>query len=258
MFSVMRSATFGSPKSLNLFRYVSASLVFTTAAGTESMQIFNTMTRTIEHLKLEGKKVRMYTCGPTVYAMPHVGNFRTFFFSDQLRRWLNYRGHDVFFVMNITDIDDKTIRDSAKENLPLQDFTDKYTKEFFRGCAWLNIQPADVHPKATDHIRELQDIIRELLNRGIAYEKGGSVYYSIDKFKGYGELANLDRKSLALGTSVDVDEYDKDHPADFALWKASKQDEISRGIFWESPWGKGRPGWHIECSAMSTKYLGEG
>ncbi|MFW9927824.1 MAG: cysteine--tRNA ligase [Candidatus Thorarchaeota archaeon] len=221
------------------------------------MKIYNTMSRKIEPLVVADNTIKIYCCGPTVYALPHIGNFRTFFFADTLRRWLKYRNYNTMFVMNITDIDDKTIRDSKKEKLSLKEFTEKYTLEFFRGLTWLNIEFADVHPKATEHIPEMLELVQKLLNNDLAYEKDGSVYFSIDKFPDYGRLAQLKKESLAIGKSVDVDEYDKDNPADFVLWKKSKQDEIDRGIFWESKWGKGRPGWHLECSILSTKYLGE-
>ena len=222
------------------------------------MKIYNTLTRSIEELStIKKDKVNIYCCGPTVYGMPHVGNFRTFFFGDQFRRYLRYRGYNVLYVMNITDIDDKTIRDSKKEKLSLKEFTEKYTLEFFRGCSWLNIEPANVHPKATDHIDDMIELIKTLKKEGLAYEKDGSVYYSIENFPTYGDLAQLKMENLAIGKSVDVDEYDKDNPADFVLWKAAKEDEIERKIYWDSPWGKGRPGWHIECSILSTKYLGD-
>ena len=158
------------------------------------MKLYNTLSSRIEELEIENNFVRMYACGPTVYNLPHLGNYRTFFLADMLRRWLRYRNYNVFLVMNLTDIDDKTIRDSAVEGLSLKDFTEKYSKEFFRGWQWLNIEPADVHPKATEHVKEMFEIIQKLMDKGIAYVKGGSVYYSLEKFPEYGKLSHSNVK----------------------------------------------------------------
>lgn len=220
------------------------------------MKVFNTLGRKVQELvPIHENEVRIYSCGPTVYGLPHIGNFRTFFFTDIVHRYLEYKGYKVTLVMNITDIDDKTIRDSAKEKMSLKDFTEKYTKVFFDGLDALNILRADEYPKATETIPEMIDIIQHLLDKEIAYIVNGSVYYSIHKFPEYGKLSGMDISQLEHGHRVDVDEYEKDEPGDFALWKASSQEEIKREIFFDAPWGKGRPGWHIECSAMGPKYL---
>lgn len=222
------------------------------------IRFYNTLNRQMEEFQpVKSEKVRMYNCGPTVYDFPHVGNYRSFFLADMLRRYLEFRDYEVFQVMNITDIDDKTIRDSGEANMDLKEFTEKYTQEFFRGLDMLNIRRAHVYPRATTHVSEMIELISKLLERDMAYQKGGDVYYRLSSFPNYGRLARIDPEQLQIGASVDVDEYDKDNPRDFALWKAAKAEELERGVFFESPWGKGRPGWHIECSAMGMKYLGK-
>jgi cysteinyl-tRNA synthetase len=199
----------------------------------------------------------MYSCGPTVYAPPHIGNYRSFLFADLLRRYLEYKGLKVTQIMNITDIDDKTIRDSAKEGLTLKAFTEKYERIFFEGIDLLNIERATAYPRASENVDAMIKMTQALIEKGYAYIREGSVYYDVSKFKGYGKLSKLDLASLKAGARVDSDEYDKDSPADFALMKKSTPEEVARGITYDSPWGKVRPGWHIECSALSTKYLGE-
>ncbi len=222
------------------------------------LHIYNTLTRKKELFKpINPKEVKFYGCGPTVYAMPHIGNFKSFVMYDTLRRALEFLGYKVKFVMNITDIDDKTIRDSAKEGKTLKEFTEFYTKEFMRGLDILNIMPADVYPKATETVPEMIIMTKHLIDTGHAYEKDGSVYYRISSFKEYGKLSKIDLSNIKVGASVDVDEYDKENPQDFALLKKSSPEEIERGICYHSPWGLIRPGWHIECSAMSMKELGE-
>ncbi|MFC2174984.1 cysteine--tRNA ligase [archaeon] len=222
------------------------------------MKLFNTLGKEKQEFQpLEGNKVTMYACGPTVYALPHIGNFRTFFFSDIVHRYLEYKGFDVTFAMNITDIDDKTIRDSAAAGMSLKEFTEKYTQVFFDGLDALNIKRADYYPKATDTIPEMLDLVQHLLDKEIAYLVNGSVYYSIHKFPAYGKLSGMDLAALEHGHRVDVDEYEKDEPGDFAVWKQASAEEIQRGISFDTPWGKGRPGWHIECSAMARKQLGQ-
>ncbi|NHJ88068.1 MAG: cysteine--tRNA ligase [Asgard group archaeon] len=223
-----------------------------------TLVVRNSLTRKMEDFKpVEKGKVSMYTCGPTVYSTPHIGNYRTFFMADMIRRYLEFKGYEVMQAMNITDIDDKTIRDSAAEGLSLKEFTKKYTDVFFEGIDWLHIKRAHVYPRATDHIEEMIDLIKTLEEKGFAYETSDGVYFDIKKFKNYGKLANVDLKSLQVGERAKSDEYEKGSVQDFALWKKSTEDEIKRGIFYESPWGKGRPGWHVECSVMSMKYLGE-
>ncbi len=222
------------------------------------MKVYNTLGRALQEFEpLNDRKVTMYSCGPTVYGLPHIGNYRSFFIADMMHRYLEYRGYEVKWVMNITDIDDKTIRDSAAAGMSLKEFTEKYTQVFLDGLDSLHIMHPDILPKATEHIPEMIALVQKLVDKGIAYAIGGSVYYSIRKFPDYGKLSQVDLEGLEAGHRVDVDEYGKDEPNDFVLWKASSQEEIRRGITFDSPWGKGRPGWHIECSAMSTKYLGQ-
>ncbi len=221
--------------------------------------LFNTLSRKKENFSpIKEGEVRMYSCGPTVYNYPHIGNYRAYIFADTLKRALSYNGFDVRHIMNLTDIDDKTIRDSQKEGKTLKAFTEFYTEEFFKDIKYLNIIPPEKFTKATDYINEMVDMIKRLEVQGLAYKSAdGSVYYSIKKFKDYGKLAHLelsDQKENASGR-IKTDEYDKDSVQDFALWKA--WDENDGDVFWETDLGKGRPGWHIECSAMSIKNLGE-
>ncbi len=222
-----------------------------------AFRIFNTMSRTKEELlPIDGKHVRMYTCGPTVYNYAHIGNFRAYMFEDLLRRYIKFCGFDVTQVQNLTDVDDKTIRSSIEQGLPLKEYTKKYIDAFFEDLKKLNIEPAEHYPAATDYIPEMIQLIETLFEKGYAYQSDdGSVYYSIDKFAEYGKLAHLDREGMQAGARVAQDEYDKDNAADFALWKAYVPEDGD--VVWDSPWGKGRPGWHIECSAMSMKLLGE-
>jgi cysteinyl-tRNA synthetase len=196
----------------------------------------------------------MYTCGPTVYGFAHIGNFRAYMFEDLLRRYLKYKGYHVTQVMNLTDVDDKTIRDSRAEGVSLKEYTDRYVKAFFADLDKLGIERAEHYPAATDHIPEMVEIIKKLIENGLAYEVDGNYYFKISAFPAYGKLANLDMDGLKAGARVATDEYEKDSVSDFALWKA--WDEADGDVFWETELGKGRPGWHIECSAMSTKYLG--
>jgi cysteinyl-tRNA synthetase len=222
------------------------------------LRVYNTLTRKKEIFKpIKENQVTMYTCGPTVYGIPHIGNYRSFVIEDMMRRYLEFLGYKVLHVMNITDIDDKTIRDSAKEGLSLKEFTEKYTKIFFEDLKTLNIEKAFKYPKATEHFEDMVKIVKVLFDKGYAYEKLGSVYFDISKFKDYGKLSKVDLKGMKAGARVDVDEYEKDNPQDFVLLKRSTTEELKRGIFYDSQWGKVRPGWHIECSTMSMKYLGE-
>lgn len=218
--------------------------------------IYNTMSRTMEELvPLEGRHVRMYTCGPTVYNYAHIGNYRAYMFEDLLRRWLQYKGFEVTQVQNLTDVDDKTIRGAREAGVPLRSFTQTYKDAFFEDLRTLNIEPAEHYPAATDCIGEMIALIQTLLDKGLAYRSDdGSVYFAIDRFEGYGRLARLNREGMRAGARVAHDEYNKENVADFALWKA--YDEEDGDVAWDAPWGKGRPGWHIECSAMSMKYLG--
>lgn len=218
------------------------------------LKLFNIFTRKKE--AVTKKLVGFYFCGPTVYDYAHIGNFRAYMFADVLRRYLEYAGHKVKMVMNLTDVDDKTIRNSRKEGASLKDFTERYAKAFFEDIANLRIKQADLYPRATEHINEMVAIISSLLKKGIAYKgEDGSIYYDISKFKNYGKLSKL--KIRELSERVRNDEYTKEQANDFALWKA--WDENDGDVFWLAKFGngtiKGRPGWHIECSAMSAKYL---
>ena len=221
-----------------------------------ALRIHNTLTRAVEELQpaVPGQ-VRMYTCGPTVYNFAHIGNFRAYLFEDLLRRYLKFRGFRVTQVMNLTDVDDKTIRASREQELPLKEFTKKYIEAFFADLAVLRVERAEHYPAATDHVPEMIALIQTLLEKGVAYKSDdGSIYFSIAKFPSYGKLAHLDMSGLRAGARVAQDEYEKESAADFALWKA--WDEKDGDVVWDAPWGRGRPGWHIECSAMSSKYLG--
>src|SRR6266852_3176920 len=221
------------------------------------LRFYNTLTRQKDVFQpLKPGQVSLYTCGPTVYNHPHIGNYRAYIFEDLLRRYLKYRGYNVTQVMNLTDVEDKIIRDSQKAGLPLRDFTAIYTRTFFEDLRMLHIEPAEVYPAATDHIPEMVALIKKLQERGYTYTVDGSIYYRIDRFSAYGKLAHLDAEALQSGASgrVDSDEYAKDDVRDFALWKAWTPEDGD--VYWETELGKGRPGWHIECSAMSMKYLG--
>ena len=222
-----------------------------------NIYFFNTLTRKKEVFKpLDEGKVKIYTCGPTVYDFAHIGNFRAFLFEDLLKRWLIQRGFKVTHVMNLTDIDDKTIKGSQTQKVPLRQFTEFYVKAFFEDIKALNIQPADVYPKATDHIPEMVALIKTLMAKGIAYKgEDGSIYYAISKFPDYGKLSKIKPAELKAGARVSQDEYTKEEAQDFAVWKAWTLEDGD--VFWETELGKGRPGWHIECTAMSLRYLGE-
>ncbi|HOW98336.1 MAG TPA: cysteine--tRNA ligase [Kiritimatiellia bacterium] len=222
-----------------------------------ALRFYNTLTRQLDTFEpLEEGRVRLYTCGPTVYHYAHIGNFRSYMFEDLLRRYLRFKGFRVTQVMNLTDVDDKTIRGARERGVSLNEYTQQYKDTFFEDLKTLNIEPAEHYPAATDHVPEMIALIERLMEKGVAYRSDdGSVYFSIAKFPAYGRLAHLDLSGLRAGARVAQDEYEKDNVADFALWKA--WDENDGEVAWDSPWGRGRPGWHIECSAMSMKYLGE-
>ena len=218
------------------------------------MRLHNTLSGRVEEFKpIEVGHVRMYTCGPTVHDFAHIGNFRTFLFEDLLRRVLLQQGYRVTQVMNLTDVEDRIIKKAAEHEQTIDEFTEKYIEAFFEDLDTLRIERAEHYPRATEHIFEMVSLIDLLNEKGHTYVTDGSTYFRIATFPPYGELAHLDHAGLKAGARVDVDEYGKDDPRDFVLWKARKPGEQS----WETPLGIGRPGWHIECSAMSMKYLGE-
>ena len=224
-----------------------------------SLKFYNTLSREKEEFSpIDLKEVRMYTCGPTVYNYAHIGNYRAYISADILKRVLLFSGYKVKHIMNLTDVDDKTIRDSQKEGKTLKEFTEFYTEKFFEDVKSLNILKPDKFIKATDNIAEMVELIKKLLASGLAYKsEDGSTYFNIKKFKNYGKLSGVEidnQKENAAGRII-KDEYDKDNVQDFALWKA--WDKNDGDVFWETELGKGRPGWHIECSAMSMKFLGE-
>jgi cysteinyl-tRNA synthetase len=218
------------------------------------MRVYNTLTRRTEELApLEPGHVKLYTCGPTVYDYAHIGNFRTYVWEDLLRRSLKLLGFRVTQVMNITDIEDKIIQKMAAEGLSLEEATEPYVEAFFEDLDTLSIERAERYPRATDHIPEMIALASRLRERGLTYTSQGSLYYRIEAFGEYGRLSNLENREIVSGARVDSDEYDKEDARDFVLWKARRPAEPS----WESPFGEGRPGWHLECSAMAMKYLGE-
>lgn len=217
------------------------------------MKIFNTMTRRKEEfVPLDKNEVKIYACGPTVYNYIHIGNARPLCVFDVLRRYLEYRGYNVRFVQNFTDVDDKIIKRANEEGLSFEEVSKKYIKEFWTDAHGLNFKDATVHPKATENIDEIINIIKTLEEKGYAYAVDGDVYYRTLKFKDYGKLSHQPIEDLQSGARIAIGEK-KENPLDFALWKAAKEGEP----YWDSPWGKGRPGWHIECSAMNKRYLGD-
>ncbi|RLG56336.1 MAG: cysteine--tRNA ligase [Candidatus Hydrothermarchaeota archaeon] len=217
------------------------------------MKFYNTLTRKKEEfIPLEGNTVKIYVCGPTVYDSPHIGHARTYIAFDAIRRYLKYKGYDVIYVVNITNVDDKIIN-RAKElgEHPLK-LAERYEREFFDAMEKLNVEKADFSPRVTEHMQDIINFIQKLIEKGYAYVSEGDVYFSVEKFKEYGKLSHQSLKEIKAGARVEISEK-KRNPLDFALWKKAKEGEIS----WSSPWGEGRPGWHIECSTMSMKYLGE-
>ena len=217
------------------------------------LTIYNTLTKKKEEFKpLTPGEVRMYMCGPTVYDYFHIGNARTFIMADMLRRYLEYKGYKVQYVMNLTDIDDKIIKKSISEGISASEVAVRYTNAFMEDIKKLKVKKADLYPKATGHIDDIIGMINKLIEKGFAYNVNGNVFYDVGKFKTYGKLSGKNTEELESGARVEINE-EKKHPLDFSLWKKAKEGEP----YWESPWGKGRPGWHIECSAMSCKHLGE-
>ncbi|HEX7119005.1 MAG TPA: cysteine--tRNA ligase [Longimicrobiales bacterium] len=224
-----------------------------------ALRFYNTLTRSLEEFEpLEPGTARMYACGPTVYQLPHIGNYRTFLFNDLLHRYLEWKGLDVKFVMNLTDVDDKTIDGALRQGVSLEEFTEPVIRGFFDDLDALGVRRADVYPRATRHVDAMVELIGRLVERGHAYAAAdGSVYYDVTSFPGYGRLSRVDLSAMRRGERVAADEYEKGDIRDFALWKAAKDVDRQVGAAWETPWGTGRPGWHIECSAMSMAELGE-
>ena len=218
------------------------------------IKLFNTLSGKMEPFEsIKPGEVKLYTCGPTVYTYAHIGNFRAYMFEDLLKRFFKFMDYKVIHVMNITDVDDKTIRDANKEGVTLHQFTKKYIDAFYKDIKTLKASEADYYPRATEHIPEMVQMIKALQEKGYAYQREGSIYFDISKFPDYGKLSKIDIRELKPGQRIDSDEYEKESVHDFALWKNKKEGEP----FWETEIGQGRPGWHIECSAMSSKYLGK-
>ena len=229
-----------------------------------ALRLYNTLSRSLEEFTpLASGRATVYACGPTVYRPPHIGNFRTFLFNDVLHRYLEWKGLAVKFVMNLTDVEDKIIDAAAAEGVPIDAITGPQIDAFFADLQTLGIQPADAYPRATRHIAQMIDLVRRLVDRGHAYVRDGSVYFDISSFPPYGRLSRLELvdtragAGLASRRGVDADEYGKEDARDFALWKATRETDRRAGAVWSTPWGEGRPGWHIECSAMSMAELGE-
>jgi cysteinyl-tRNA synthetase len=226
--------------------------------GSPTLSLYNTLTRRVEPLvPLLPPRVTMYTCGPTLWNYAHIGNFRTFLFEDLLRRYLEFAGYDVFQIMNLTDVDDRTIKAAAAAGKPLADHTAPFAQAFFEDRDYLRIKPAHAYPRATGSIPAMVRLVEQLLAKEVAYKgEDGSVYFAIDKFPSYGHLSHLDRRELKVGARVSSDEYAKEDPRDFALWKAAEALDEQVGAAWDAPFGRGRPGWHLECSAMSLDEIG--
>jgi cysteinyl-tRNA synthetase len=222
------------------------------------LRLYNTLTRQTEPFEpLAAPRVTFYMCGPTVWNFAHIGNFRTFLFGDVLRRYLTYTGHDVFMVMNLTDVDDRTIKAAAEAGKSLTEHTDPFTQGFFEDRDYLRIQPADVYPRATEYIEPMVVLIQRLLDRDLAYVgEDASVYFAVNRFETYGRLSQVERRELKTGARVASDEYSKEDARDFALWKSATPEDEAVGAAWDAPFGRGRPGWHLECSAMALGEIG--
>jgi cysteinyl-tRNA synthetase len=226
---------------------------------TTEFRLYNTLSRRVESfVPADGRTVRVYTCGPTVYNPAHIGNFRTFLFEDLMRRVVRLRGWEIQQVMNITDVDDKIIRKAQEQSKTITEVTEQYTEIFHADRRFLRIEDAERYPKATEHIPEMIALVETLVSKGVAYlADDGSVYFAISRFPDYGKLSRLDTREVRAGARVAQDDYAKENAQDFALWKAAKPEDEQTGAAWDSPWGRGRPGWHLECSAMAMRYLGE-
>ncbi|HMJ59767.1 MAG TPA: cysteine--tRNA ligase [Gemmatimonadales bacterium] len=221
--------------------------------------LYNTLTRSVEPFQpLAPPRVTLYTCGPTVWNYAHIGNFRTFLFEDLLRRWLEHSGYDVFHIMNLTDVDDRVIKAAAGAGKRITDHTEPFSQAFFEDRDYLRIKPAHVYTRATQYIPQMIALVQRLLERGVAYKgDDGSVYFALSKFPTYGRLSRLDTRQIKVGARVASDEYAKDDPSDFALWKKADAEDESVGAAWDAPFGRGRPGWHLECSAMALDEIGK-
>ena len=218
------------------------------------MKLYNTLARETQHfVPADGKRVKMYVCGVTPYSATHVGHALSYVVFDVLRRYLEYLGYEVYHVQNFTDIDDKIIRRAQEQRIPVEELAEQYIEDFYRSMDALNIQRAHIYPRATQEITPIIDTIQDLIEKGYAYPVEGDVFFRVNRSKGYGKLSHRTLEGMIAGARVEVDER-KEHPMDFALWKGAQPEEPA----WDSPWGPGRPGWHIECTAMSTTYLGEG
>ena len=217
------------------------------------LRIYNTLTRRVEPFEpLHGGRVTMYTCGPTVWNFAHIGNFRTFLFEDLLRRHLESLGYEVFQVMNLTDVDDRTIGAARDAGVRLHDHTARFVEAFFEDCDYLRIKPASVYPRATEYVRPMIELVESLLARNLAYKgDDGSVYFAVDRFAAYGRLSQVEKRELKAGSRIASDDYTKEDARDFALWKAASPADEAVGAAWDAPFGRGRPGWHLECSAIA-------
>ena len=227
-----------------------------------TLRLFNTLTRQVEDFTpIHPGKVSLYTCGPTVWNYAHIGNFRTFLFEDLLRRWLRYGlGYELYHVMNLTDVDDRIINESGKAGKTIREFVDPYVQAFFEDRDWLRIEPAEAYPRATEFVQPMIGLVERLLANGTAYKgEDGSVYFSIARFPAYGRLSRLDRRELKTGASerVSADDYAKEDARDWVLWKAVRPEDEKVGAAWDAPFGRGRPGWHLECSAMALDLIGK-
>ena len=224
-----------------------------------SLKVYNTATRSVDEFEpLEQGRVRVYACGPTIYDHAHIGNFRSFLFFDLVHRYLEWRDYEVCFVMNLTDVDDKVIEAASRERVSLEEHTRPFGEVFLADSTVLGIRPADVYPRATKYIDRMVDFVKRLVASENAYSADdGAVYFAIDSFSAYGKLKGIDTSTLKVGARVDHDEYDKEDARDFALWKAATEEDETVGAAWDSPWGRGRPGWHLECSVMSVTELGD-
>ena len=224
-----------------------------------SLKVYNTATRSVDEFEpLEQGRVRVYACGPTIYDHAHIGNFRSFLFFDLVHRYLEWCDYEVCFVMNLTDVDDKVIEAASRERVSLEEHTRPFGEVFLADSTVLGIRPADVYPRATKYIDRMVDFVKRLVASENAYSADdGAVYFAIDSFSAYGKLKGIDTSTLKIGARVDHDEYDKEDARDFALWKAATEEDETVGAAWDSPWGRGRPGWHLECSVMSVTELGD-